>query len=368
MSQTFLGKFEMPSPDSNATFPANAWYVAAWDHEVTRELLPRRICNTPVILYRKLNGQVAALEDACWHRMLPLSKGHLRGDEVVCGYHGLVFNPQGRCTEMPSQETLNPSACVRTYAVAERHRFVWIWMGDPALADVSRIPNVFQNSDPAWAGDGGTTHLACDYRLLVDNLMDLTHETFVHSSSIGNRAVAEAPFTVSHTDAHARVTRWMIDIEPPPFFRKQLGKPGNVDRWQVVTFLPPSTVTIDVGVAPTGTGAPQGDRSKGLSGFVIHTSTPETDRSSHYFWAFLRDYELRDQRLTTEWRESARRIFAEDKEILEAQQNAVDEYPDRQFYNLNIDGGAVWARRLIDRMVAAEQEFAVRTVPLKVAR
>ena len=66
-------------------------------------------------MYRRTDGQVAALEDACWHRLLPLSMGRLEGDELVCGYHGLVYNAQGRCTHMPSQETINPSACVRSY-------------------------------------------------------------------------------------------------------------------------------------------------------------------------------------------------------------------------------------------------------------
>ena len=61
--------------------------------------------------------------------------GRLEGDEVVCGYHGLVYNAEGRCTHMPSQETINPSACVRAYPVVEKHRFVWVWPGDPALAD-----------------------------------------------------------------------------------------------------------------------------------------------------------------------------------------------------------------------------------------
>ncbi|MFM0734774.1 aromatic ring-hydroxylating dioxygenase subunit alpha [Paraburkholderia sediminicola] len=352
------------------SFPLNAWYVAAWDHEVKHQLLPRRICEVAIVMYRRNDGGVAALEDACWHRLLPLSKGYLRDEEVVCGYHGLVFNAQGRCTEMPSQETLNPSACVRSFPVCERDRFVWIWMGNPALADTDLIPDLFQNSDSAWAGDGGVTYLKCDYRLLVDNLMDLTHETFVHSSSIGNRAVAEAPFTVSHTEDHARVTRWMIDIDPPPFFRAQLKEATKVDRWQVVTCYPPSTVTIDVGVAPTGTGAPEGDRSKGLTGFVIHTSTPETDRTTHYFWAFLRNYDLGSQRLTTEWREAARSIFGEDKDILEAQQVAVDEHPGREFYYLNIDGGAMWARRLIQKKI--EQELgssaqSQRVIPVKVS-
>ncbi len=113
----------------------NAWYAAGWDAEIKQALLPRTICGKHVVMYRKGDGEVVALEDACWHRLVPLSKGRLDGDTVVCGYHGLKYNAQGRCTFMPSQETINPSACVRAYPVVERHRFIWLWMGDPALAD-----------------------------------------------------------------------------------------------------------------------------------------------------------------------------------------------------------------------------------------
>jgi len=99
-------------------FPLNAWYAAAWSHEVEHELAARRICDQDVVLYRRTDGQVTALEDACWHRLLPLSMGRLEGDQVICGYHGLVFNSAGRCTYMPAQKTINPSACVRSYPVA----------------------------------------------------------------------------------------------------------------------------------------------------------------------------------------------------------------------------------------------------------
>jgi vanillate O-demethylase monooxygenase subunit len=336
------------------SFPLNAWYAAAWDVELKRALLPRTICGRPLVLYRKADGTAVALEDACWHRLLPLSKGWLNGDEVTCGYHGLVFNADGRCIFMPSQETINPSACVRSYPIVEKHRFVWVWLGDPALADPAKVPDLHWNDDPNWAGDGQLIYLKCDYRLVVDNLMDLTHETFVHAGSIGNEAVAEAPFDVTHTDDHATVTRWMIDIEPPPFWAAQLGKPGKVDRWQIIHFEPPCTIAIDVGVAPAGTGAPEGDRSQGVNGFVLNTITPETESSSHYFWAFCRNYRLQDQRATTELREGVARIFQQDEDVLEAQQRAMVANPGREFYNLNIDAGAMWARRLIDNMLAKE--------------
>ncbi len=345
----------------NHSFPLNAWYAVAWDVEVKRDLLPRTVCNRHMVLYRTVGGQPVALEDACWHRLLPLSQGHLRGDEVVCGYHGLIYDAEGRCTYMPSQETINPSACVRSYPVVERHRLIWAWLGDPALADPDSIPDMHWNDDPAWASDGKVIHVKCNYRLVVDNLMDLTHETFVHAGSIGDQVVAEAPFTTTWTDDSATVTRWMIDIDAPPFWRAQLGEPGNVDRWQVIEFQAPGTVNIDVGVAHTGTGAPQGDRSRGVNGYVLNTMTPETDGTCWYFWAFARNYHTTEQRRTHELREGVSGIFKQDEDILEAQQRAIDENPGREFYNLNIDSGAMWARRITDRMV--ERERRAPTAP-----
>lgn len=336
------------------TFPLNAWYAATWDAELKHELLPRTIAGIKMVFYRTQEGAPVALQDACWHRLVPLSMGKLIGDDVQCPYHGIRYNTRGRCTFMPSQETLNPSAAVRNFPLVERHRFVWVWPGDPALADPALVPDLHWNHDPNWAGDGRTIHAACDYRLIVDNLMDLTHETFIHSSSIGNDAVAEAPFDVTHGHRTTTVSRWMTDIEPPPFWKKQLGKPGNVDRWQIIQFQAPCTVAIDVGVAPTGTGAPQGDRSQGVSMVVINTITPATDKTCHYFWANVRDYRRDEQRVTTEIREAITKVFHEDEIIVEAQQRAIDENPDHVFYNLNIDAGAMWARRQIDEMVAQE--------------
>ena len=260
---------------------------------------------------------------------------------------------------MPSQKTINPAARVRSYPVVERHRFVWVWAGDPARADPALVPDLHWNDDPQWAGDGGLIHLNCNYKLIVDNLMDLTHETFVHGASIGQRSITEVPFEVTHGSRSATVTRWMTDVDAPPFWKMQLewkrGVPaGKVDRWQIVNFEAPSTIAIDVGVAPTGSGAPEGDRSEGVNGYVLNTITPETDSSCHYFWAFARNYNLEDQRITTLLRDGVAGVFAEDEEVLAAQQRGIDANPDKQFYNLNIDGGAMWARRLIDKMMAAE--------------
>lgn len=360
------GRNEKGDPDmqpagklEQSHFPLNAWYAAAYDVEIKRELFARTICKQKLVMYRKADGSVAALEDACWHRMLPLSMGKLNGDEVVCGYHGLSFNTQGRCTHMPGQETLNPAACVRSYPVVERHRFIWVWPGDPTKADPSTIPDMHWNDDPEWAADGKLIHAECDYRLVIDNLMDLSHEAFVHGTSLGHREVAEAPTVSTHGNRTATVTRWMESIDPPPFWAAQInharGYKGKTDRWQIIRFEAPNTVTIDVGVAEAGSGARDGDRSRGVTGFVLNTITPETDNTCHYFWAFARNYAITEQALTTRLREGTASIFREDEHVLRAQQIAMETYPDRKFYDLNIDAGAVWSRRLIDGMVGKEK-------------
>ena len=344
--------------------PLNAWYAVAWEHEVTGKApLSRTVAGKPMALYRTADNRPVALADACWHRLAPLSMGTLvGGDEIQCPYHGLRYNSAGRCTSMPAQQTVNPSAMVPSYPVVERYRYLWVWPGDMTQADPDLIPDMSQMTSSEWAGDGETIHAACNYQLILDNLMDLTHEEFVHGASLGQEELSQSSFhTKLEEDGSVSVTRWMTDVAPPPFWRKNLHDKfpdydGNVDRWQIIHYYAPSTICIDVGVAKTGTGAPEGDRSHGVNGYVMNTITPETARSSHYFWAFMRNYRLESQTITTQLRNGVHGVFGEDEVMLQAQQAAIDANPDHEFYSLNIDSGGMWVRRILDRMLAVEKE------------
>ena len=343
--------------------PKNAWYAAAWDHEVTsKTVLARRVADTPLALYRTTDGRPVALADACWHRLAPLSMGVRVGrDELQCPYHGLRFNSAGRCTHMPAQETVNPSAMVTSHPVVERYRYLWVWPGDATLADPGLIPDMHQLDDGAWAGDGRLIGADCNYQLVLDNLMDLTHEEFVHGGSIGQAELSESTFSTRlEDDGSVTVERWMRDVEPPPFWHRNIRDrfpdfEGRVDRWQIIHYYAPSTICIDVGVAKAGTGAPDGDRSQGVNGYVMNTITPETDRTSLYFWAFMRNYRLDSQRITTQLCEGVQRVFGEDEVMLRAQQTAIDANPDHEFYSLNIDAGGMWVRRILDEMMERER-------------
>jgi vanillate O-demethylase monooxygenase subunit len=337
-------------------FLQNHWYAVAWDHEIKRMPFARTVCGESLVLYRHTNGSLSAFEDCCPHRLLPLSKGFLQGDHLVCKYHGLKFNEQGRCIWMPGQQGVHKEAHLRTYPVIEKHRFIWVWIGDPDLARAEKIPDLHWCSDPEWVFEGGTYHIQCNYQLLVDNLMDLSHETFVHPSSIGQHEILEAPIHVTSDDRSVTVTRWMHNIDPPPFWAANLKSTEKCDRWQICRFSLPSNVMIDVGVAKAGTGAQQGDRSKGVTGMVVDLMTPETETSTWYQWGMARNFQTDDRGLTFRIRDGQAAVFAEDMEILEGQQANILRRPDRQLLNLKIDAGGVHARRIIERELQQQNE------------
>lgn len=339
-------------------FLRNYWYAAAWDHEVKRTPLARTVCGEPIVLYRQVSGALSAFEDCCPHRLLPLSKGYLKGDHLVCRYHGLEFDECGQCVWMPGQSGVHKDATIRVYPVLERHRFVWVWIGDPALAHKSKIPNLPWCSDPKWIFDGGTYHTNCDYLLLVDNLMDLSHETFVHPSSIGQHEIADAPIKSEAGPQTVTLTRWMHNIDPPPFWSANLRSNAKCDRWQICHFSLPANVMIDVGVALVGTGAPLGDRSKGITGIVVNVMTPETDTTTWYHWGMARDFHIDDRGLTTRIRDGQAAVFAEDLDILESQQQNILRRLDRRLLDLKIDAGGVHARRIIERELARASSHA----------
>lgn len=342
------------------TFVRNRWYVAAWDSEVDRAPLARTICGEPIVLWRKLDRSVVALRDACPHRLLPLSMGIKEGDSIRCRYHGLKIGPDGAAEEMPvKSERLNTNICATVYPVVERYRFVWVWVGDPALADPALVPDFWPCERQGWTFDGGYYRMACDYRLVIDNLMDLTHETYVHAGSIGQLEINETRIETETRGDEVIVRRWMAGVEPPPFWRDALKADGPVDRWQICHFLPPSSVLIDVGVAPVGAGATPEDHDQGVRGMVVDAMTPESETSTHYFWGMARNFDVADTGFTARFKAQQGAVFLEDVEILEAQQRSIDANPDLKLRAYSIDQGGVRARRMIDKMRAGEGEHAV---------
>ena len=194
----------------------DAWYVAAWDHEITREPLARTLLGTPVVLWRTESGDAVALEDRCCHRHAPLSAGKIIGDHLQCGYHGLKFDSSGSCIEVPSQTRVPPGAQVRCYPLVERNRWVWIWMGEAGRADPEQIPDIYWHDGPGWTGVGDRFHVNCHYQSLIDIQLDNTHSSFVHPDTLGNAGSLRHMPKVERDGEVLHNARRMRDSDPPP--------------------------------------------------------------------------------------------------------------------------------------------------------
>jgi phenylpropionate dioxygenase-like ring-hydroxylating dioxygenase large terminal subunit len=338
------------------SFLENCWYVASWSDELIREPLARTILDRPVVLYRRADGTPVALEDRCCHRALPLSLGTIEGDDVRCGYHGLKFDPTGVCVEVPGQSTIPPGAKVPSYPVAEKWNAVWIWMGSAEGADVSSIPDVFWLDDPGWTPAPGHLRIEANFQLLIDNLLDLTHVSYLHRSTLAGDAVeAVTPVTTRRDGDRVTVGRWILDVAAPPLYSKASGITGPVDRWQWITWEAPANVYFDIGCARAGTGAPDGDRGHGVSMWSTHLITPETETSTHYFFSFTRDFKLGDAEVTRILSEGSRTAFNEDLAVLEIQQRAQDVSPNAPRIDIKIDTGPLQARRTLAKLIKDER-------------
>lgn len=326
-------------------FLTDCWQVAAFSAEVTGQVISRMLVDIPVLLYRTAAGEVVAMQDRCPHRYVPLSLGRKHGDIIECGYHGLQFGPSGNCLHVPGQDMIPERAKVPVYPALEKYRFVWVWLGDAAKADPALVPDFHWMDDPEWAVAEGYHFIHADYHFLVDNLLDLSHETFVHPETIGNGAVADSPVSAKVIGGKTvRVHRDMHGCEPPPQFVALGGFTGLIDRWHTTLYTPPGFCIIEVGAVPAG----EADRSKGFEARILNLITPATAKSSHYFWAHARNVRRGDAELTDVIRASIVATFKQDKVILEAQQVESDRVGSIDpGVVLGFDVGSVMGRRVL---------------------
>ena len=337
----------------------NAWYVAAWDHEVGRDLTPVTLLSEGVVLYRRQDGAVAALEDACPHRKLPLSMGRLKGDEVECGYHGLTFDCSGACTRVPGAERIPHVARVRSYPVEERYGLVWIWMGEAAKADPALIVQVEHYGDPAWGlNRGESMMLECHYLYMTDNLLDPSHVAWVHQGSFAGAGCEETPLQTTVGADGVTVWRWLLDAEPAPFYAPFLKFQGHCDRKQHYEVRYPGHAIIRAVFTPAGTGGE--GRPAHPDVFLMDSynfMTPIDENRTRYTWFQMRNFAPDDVEVSRQFAASVRGAFEEDAAVLQAVHRgmAIKRTPN---LDLKIDAGPMRFRRRLAKLIAAEAEAA----------
>ena len=342
-------------------FVRNAWYVAGWsDDLVAGQLLARTIMNEPIVLYRKADGAVAAIEDRCVHRFAPLSMGKiLPGDRVQCPYHGLEYDSTGQCVHNPHGAKNVPSrAKLKSYPIIEKHHAMWIWMGDKP-GDPAKVPDfrVLDDVPELHTTKRDGFPIRANYLLVIDNLLDLSHTSYLHEGILGNADTVESDITVEQDGDDVVVKRHATNSEPPGMFAQFWpGHPARVDKFTNMRWMAPSTLRLISGICKMGA-SPE----TGTGYHAIHMLTPETERSTHYYFTAVRfgvvtADETLNRDLQIKIAKMRRFAFEEqDAPVIEAQQLRI-EMASRQLdpVILAIDVGPVRYKRVLDNMVKAE--------------
>jgi phenylpropionate dioxygenase-like ring-hydroxylating dioxygenase large terminal subunit len=345
-----------------ASWLRDCWYVIAWDHEIPAAnddapLFSRTVLGEPVLLLRDRDGGLVAMEDRCCHRHAPLSKGRREGDSVRCGYHGLRFDLTGRCVEVPGMERPPAQAQVRTYPVAVKNRWVFVWPGDPARADLRLLPDNFSCDHPQWHHRKGYLHYDTNWLLICDNLLDFTHLSYVHERTLGGSiAIAQARPEIAPIDVDGqrgiRVTRRVPDVDTPPYYRAMGVTTPRVDRWFDYDFLLPGTLLMASGGRPTGQLAD--DPRDTVRLHSCQTLTPETETSTHYFFQQSHFGDAPNPAVMDGMFRVLTAAFEEDRAMITAQARTIALDPSRRMIPFHMDAALLRFRQLVEREQARE--------------
>ncbi len=346
----------------------NQWYVVAGVGEIGTDPLARTVCGEHVVLYRRTDGEIVALADRCPHRGYPLSLGEVVGDQIQCGYHGLTFDSCGTCTWAPNQNVIPSKANVAPYHLEVTGPWVWIWIGDHESPDMSTLPSLPWLDDPGWAVVDGMEPLAARFGLLVDNLLDLSHESYLHAGYIGTPEVALTPITTEVDDVSGivHVHRHMASVECPPFYAEATGLTSPIDRWQEIEYHPVGCYILHSRVAAAGVGPlPDGSDPDAAHLKVLYGITPVDEHTTMDFWALARDFAVGDTEVDAYLASMNREVILQDVRALDVLEQRLRSEAVSPEVSLKIDTGALAARRMIDRLRSASPEsIDVRCVAL----
>ena len=341
---------------SDAMFVRDRWYIAGFSTEISRDPIERTLLGLPVALYRKENGDPVAIYGLCPHRYFPLAKGKLKGDAIVCGYHGFTFAADGKCIDVPSQGT-GTGFCQPTYPIVERGPLCWIWMGAADRCDPALIPpyDDFGLNKPGWRySSANYFHLKARYPILIDNLMDLTHLPYVHHHIGGGEAMKNPPIIEEQRERSYRVSR-TGKVPFTDFHERLFGIAarfgGLSDFLSLTDFYGPELIRTSLPITLSIDSHDTVPPELGAL-YILHGITPETEKSTHYFGFSTRSFRLDSPELDAFQYASDCKIRQQDVDALEAVEARLDIAVTRQHELLvRSDGPAMKVRKMIQAMI-----------------
>lgn len=330
-------------------YPLNSWYVAATSDEVSGVPATRTLLSRPVVFFRDQNGQVVALEDRCAHRGYPLSSGRLESGRIVCGYHGFNYDYSGACVAVPSQPQPPIGAKVASYETREADGFVWIWLGEPALARLSPVPELPWLAE-GWSSTGTNVHVEANYMLVHDHYLDLTHIPEVHPKEtppgllnvppLDSIEVSEASVTYARNLPPAPLADWEAEATG-------LRRDSDYERHHFGRFISPGVLAEGWEI--------RSSTNETFTQVRIQAVTPETDTTTHLFWRFSRDYATDDPNIGANLHEVFEHVMRVDVDVIERIEATVGHQPTGSRVKVAADAGVLKVHQIVDAMLNRER-------------
>ena len=298
------------------------WYPVAWSDELKPgKTLARRFAGDPIVVARAKTGEVFALEDRCAHRQVPLSQGVVQGCTIKCGYHGWAYDAAGKCIDVPYLGKERLPNGVKGYPCREIDGLIFVFPGDPALAEQRVPPGLGASQDRAYKTRRLNREVACHYTFMHENLFDMNHQ-FLHrrqmgmikAKCLGRRSGpdwCEVDYTFSRTEGTSTVGETAI----LGVVRKR-GEGDNTDLMTIRTGYPYQDLRVWVGdgepvlqVWLGYTPLDKDQRTNRTYGY-LSVKRPKIPGLIEAAWPFITMF--------------TEQIFKEDKEIVELEQAAHD--------------------------------------------
>ena len=331
-----------------ANYPAKCWYVAATSDELGDAPLGRRLLARDIVLWRSQDGRALAFEDRCAHRGFPLSDGHIDGDRLVCGYHGCAYVADGRCVHVPTQADVPAGMSVQTFPILEEPPFIWIWLGPPTAAGISRPPRTPWLNDPGWSTFSDSWQVQANYLMVHEHYLDFSYAPVVYREDVppgmerlpAFNEIEVTETTVSYTRLlpQAPLAQWEVEATG-------LDPAGSYARRESGTFASPA-MHIQRWELEAG-----GMR---YSNVRTHAITPETHTATHVFMYASYNYARNDETVATTLRSFVDTLIDRDQVILErvAAHTGYDGW--RSGIEFQADAAALRARQIVAVMLAKE--------------
>ncbi|KAJ9673621.1 hypothetical protein PVL29_023272 [Vitis rotundifolia] len=232
-------KRKLPQKSLNVSGPVqpyhprlkNFWYPVAFSTDLKDDtMIPIDCFEEPWVVFRGKDGKPGCVRNTCAHRACPLHLGSVNEGRIQCPYHGWEYSTDGKCEKMPSTRLLNVK--IKSLPCLEQEGMIWIWPGsDPPTATLPSLqpPPGFQIHAEI------VMELPVEHGLLLDNLLDLAHAPFTHTSTFakGWSVPSLVKFLTPASGLQGYWDPYPIDMEfrPPCMVLSTIGisKPGKLE-------------------------------------------------------------------------------------------------------------------------------------------